>query len=100
MFNPRTLIVVLLCSIGASLGWLSSASSQSNARLVFDTVCGTAVSMPLTVTDACATPPAQLNFSSAVSVSMGVLLGDINGNGAVSNGDVSINQAQVGTTLP
>jgi hypothetical protein len=35
------------------------------------------------------------NFSSAVSASMGVLIGDVNGNGVVSNGDVSLVQAQV-----
>jgi hypothetical protein len=39
------------------------------------------------------------NFSNAVSVSMGVLLGDVNANGVVSNTDVSLTKAQVAAAV-
>jgi hypothetical protein len=34
-FNPRPLAAIVLCSIAASLAWLSSASSESNATTAF-----------------------------------------------------------------
>jgi hypothetical protein len=40
------------------------------------------------------------NFSSAVSISMGVLLGDVNGNGLVDSGDVFLVRQQTEWRTP
>ena len=76
----------------------SSAIDSSDARNYVVNLTGVTNAQVVTISLANVNDSAG-NSSASVSASMGVLLGDVNGNGRVSNADVGGVKAQVGATL-
>jgi len=95
--NP--LISVDNAAVTSGTGSVSnSAIDSSDARNYIVNLTGVTNAQTITVTLANVGDSAG-NSSASVSASMGVLHGDVNGNGRVSNADVGGVKAQVGATL-
>ena len=76
----------------------SSAIDSSDARNYIVNLTGVTNAQVVTISLANVNDSAG-NSSASISVPLGVLLGDVNGNGRVSNADVGAVKAQVGATL-
>jgi glucose/arabinose dehydrogenase len=85
-------------NVTSGVGVVTSSTIGSDAREYIVNLTGVTNAQYLTVTLANLTDVAG-NTNSSVSATMGVLLGDANANGVVSNGDVSLIQAQVAQTV-
>jgi hypothetical protein len=82
-------------NVTTGTGSVNSSNIDSNdAHNYIVNLAGVTNAQAITVSLANVTDSAD-NFSSAVSASMGVLLGDVNSNGVVSNTDVASVKAQV-----
>src|SRR5205823_13175194 len=76
----------------------SRTIDPSNARQYIVNLTGVTNVQDITVTLTSVIDVAG-NTSSSTSATMSMLVGDVNGNGVVSNGDVSLVQAQVAATV-
>ena len=85
-------------SITSGIGSVSSAAIGSDARQYLVNLTGVSNAQNVTVTLTGVVDVAG-NTSSSVSVTMGVLLGDTNGNGLVNSTDTSLVQAQSGQAV-
>ena len=95
----NTLTSIAGANLASGVGTVATANIDStDAHNYIVNLTGVTNAQRITVSLANVTDSAR-NFSSAVSASMGVLIGDVNGNGVVSNGDVSLVQARVGAAV-
>ena len=84
-------------SVTSGTGSVSSTAFGPNSNQYTVNLTGVSNAQYITVTVAGLHDVAGANFGA--SQQMGVLVGDVNGNGVVSNGDVSAVQAQVAQTV-
>jgi hypothetical protein len=94
----NTLTNVGGASVTSGTGTVSSSYVGSDPHQYVVQLAGVTNAQYITVTLANVNDSVG-NFSSNVSTTMGVLLGDVNANGRVSNADVSSIQAQVGAPV-
>ena len=95
----NTLANVDGASVTSGTGTVTTANIDSNdAHNYVVNLTGVANAQRITVTLTNVTDSAG-NFSSSISAQMGVLVGDVNGNGLVNSTDTSLVQAQSGQSV-
>jgi trimeric autotransporter adhesin len=85
-------------SVTSGTGTVSTSAIGSDAHQYIVNLTGVANAQTITVSLASVNDSAG-NSSSAVSASMGILLGDVNGNGTVSNTDIAALKSQVASPV-